>query len=191
MNYKVITAGATALDFSDVQDHLRVDASPDDQTYIEALLDEAQGLVELHSNKSLLETTWEVTLDRWPVGSIIYLSKGPVSSIDSVKYDDSDGTEQTMVENTDYNIDISGDPARIYLIEKPDLEDDAIGRIRVRFKAGYADKSSIPKPLVRAFKLFVAYAYEMREDQPMTAGEIGKLATKAESLCQMFNEDWI
>lgn len=59
--------------------------------------------------------TWELLLNDFPREDFIEWPKGPLTSVTSVKYKDSEGTETTLTENTDYIVDASTKPGKIFL----------------------------------------------------------------------------
>jgi len=123
--------------------------------------------------RSLRPATWELRLPSFgahthlgfyhhyydtgahPVGLEIGLPYPPLISVDSVKYDDGDGVEQTLTADTDYRVFGIGS-ARQARVEPAfqgswptgaRFDDEAV---RIRFTAGYA--TAAPDPLPGAIK---------------------------------------
>lgn len=106
---------------------------------------------------------WELTYDRFPCAGIrIWLP--PVISVDSVKYDDIDGNEQTVA-STDYELDFISPftwvvPASTFTWP---TTFEGINAVRVRFTAGYpivSGETTVPAPLRAAIKLRVRSRYD-------------------------------
>ena len=101
MELKVITPpAAEPLSSAEAKLHLRVDHTSDD-TLITALIVAAREHVENYLGGSLVQQTRAVYLSSWPYFPF-RLPCGPVQSIDSVKYTDSDGVEHTVSEDLYY-----------------------------------------------------------------------------------------
>lgn len=104
----------------------------------------------------------------------IYLPMPPLQSvtpiapvvIGGVKYLDSAGVEKTLVENTDYMIDIYSEPGRItpcYGMVWP-VTYQIPNAVRIVYKAGYGDTAaSVPESIRSWIKAVVGTLYENRE----------------------------
>lgn len=77
------------------------DTSRDDE--IDMLIEAARERAEHHQNRDLVAKQWDLTLDAFPAGAI-ELRDG-LSTVDLVRYRDSDGVYTTLVVNTDYIVD--------------------------------------------------------------------------------------
>lgn len=116
--------------------------------------------------RALRPQTWELRGDGFPSGYLgsgydrnfhaggygIELRYPPLISVDSVKYDDGDGVEQTLVEGTDYRVVGLGDTrgkshiAPVYNGSWPSSVRSDIESVRVRYTCGY----SVPPDLLPA-----------------------------------------
>ena len=167
MRYSVRTITALnalplVIDVDEAKAHLRVDFA-DDDTLIEALLRSAQDHVELHTGQVLTERELEVTFDDFPSsGDHFIIPRAPVTAITSLKYDDSDGAEQT-VGGADY---VWRDTQADQLMLAPDASwpsgSARRGSVRLRFMAGY-EAGLAPASLVAAVKLMLGHLYGNRE----------------------------
>ncbi len=144
---------------------------------------DARGEVEDMSGHDLILNLYEYRADAWPDDDTIRLAKYPVKSGSvTITYYDELGALITLDAN-DYSVDTDSFPARIYLKETPDLEDDRLNAVRVEFSAGYEDITLIPRGLMRAFKLFLSAAWgNLRSDEPLSKG-VNHLLTRAEQIC--------
>lgn len=132
---------------------------------ITATLDGPRGLL----NRALINQSWKLELDEFPTGTNdkIELPLPPTQSITSVKYDDSDGNEQTLVADTDYYITKLGattEQTQIHPIDGWPAARDRAGAVRVEFVAGYGDNDSdIPADTKLLIKAVSAEFFERRE----------------------------
>lgn len=169
---------APILSLVDAKKHLRVDFSDDDDL-IQAMIDTAVAQLDPAAGgslgRALRPQTWELRLHGFATRGIA-LPYPPLISIVSFKYDDMDGTEQTLVANTDYRILGLGTLQkqvvaplynRIWPNARPGPE-----TVRIRFTSGYpaADPDAdpvvldtLPPPVFAWLKLYVGSLYENRE----------------------------
>ena len=163
--YKLKTAAATEpVSLVEAKLHLKVDLSTDDNL-INDLIDSAIAYVEEYTNRQLISATWYRYLDCFP-DNVIELDWCPVTSVSSVKYYDSDNTEQTL-SSANYVVDYASEPARIVLAWGY-LWPDTYPRpnaVTVEFVTGYASAAAVPKPLKSALLLMIAHNYENRGDE--------------------------
>lgn len=156
--------------------HLRVDIDSDDSpptniddNLIMWQLAAAREWCEQYLGFRVAQQTLELALDEFP--DEIELPVWPVLSVESVKYIDEDGEEQT-IDELDYIIDDYSRPATItpYTdLEWPETKVIA-NAVKVRFTQGYSMAGDSPQVypfpyLVRAAILLVLGSlYEQRED---------------------------
>jgi uncharacterized phiE125 gp8 family phage protein len=110
-----------------------------------------------------IEQTWLASFPRFPGGSILRLEKAPLISVTSVKYYDSNGTEQTF---TAYLANVNFTPGLIELNygEVWPTTYSRADAVNILFKAGYgADGCDVPQALRLAIKFLVAHWYANRQ----------------------------
>lgn len=170
MTLRLITRGDPIIEVAEMKRHLRVEHDDDDAD-IEALTQAATDYLDGYNNilgRALASQTWELTLDEFP-SSEISIQVLPLISVESVKYDDEDGVEQT-VDADDYFVDNAGTEFG-WIVPTEDFDWpatlDGINAVRIRFVAGYAD---VPTPIQHAIKMLVAHWYENREAVVRGAG---------------------
>lgn len=105
--------------------------------------------------RALRPQTWELRLSEFP-SDCIHLPYPPVTSVTSVKYDDSDGVEQTLTVTTDYRVFGLSDHKGAsvwppYNDSWPSARYDKES-VRVRYIAGY-DGDAMPQPIKNAVAL--------------------------------------
>jgi len=110
-------------------------------------------------------------------GYEILLTQPPLISIDSVKYIDVDGTQQTMA-STDYKVDSVTEPARLvpaYGKSWPGTRNE-INAVEVTFTCGYGAPSAVPEAIKAWMKLRIGAMYENREsDVALLRGSVGEM----------------
>lgn len=185
MSTYVVSEAPTATLMTPTNARLELTIASDDDGITDAELEskiaDATGRVEDMSGHILLPQTMQLKLDDWPRGGIIQIEKYPVNDSDlAITYKNEAGTD-TPLASTDYDADMDSYPARILLKETYDLEEDALNRITVEFKAGHA-AGTVPKGLMDAFKMFLWDAFEDRIDKPLSKG-VNNLLTRAEQIC--------
>ena len=180
MELKVITPpAAEPLSTAEAKLHLRVDHTSDD-TLISALIVAAREHVENYLVGSLVEQTRVVYLSAWPY-SPFRLPYGPVQEIESVKYTDSDGVENTV--RTDiYYLSPGGELCLEPFESWPTARLRGPGAIEITYTTGYEPvvtvipgeggdpdteetdyDANIPQAIKQAMLLLIGEWYEQRE----------------------------
>ena len=160
-----VTAATTApVTISEVKDHLVVDHSDDDQ-YLAGLIDAVVEYLEAVQDRTLVTTTYDLKLDRFPDGNgTIELPRSPLASVSSVKYQDLDDVETTLAASK-YTVDTSSTPGRLlpaYDESWPSTRQH-VHDVTVRYVAGYGDPADVPRAHRHEILLRVADLFENRE----------------------------
>lgn len=152
--------------------HCRCDSN-NEEAWFESTIATARHWIEDRCNMTLLTTTWQLTLDRFPCRTTasaydrdrIELPRCPVQSVSSIAYVDEDGTTQTFAAAS-YSLDNAGDTdasvGPIYDGEWPDVRDQR-NAVTVTYIAGYTLPGNVPPQFRHAIKLLVGHWYENRE----------------------------
>ena len=184
MSYSIVTGAASEpLTLSETKNFLKVDTS-DDDTLITTLIQAAREMCESYTRRILVTTTIDEYFDNFPnykdpeFKDIIYLSRGPVASITSVKYVNEIGSEQTVATSS-YVSDIISEPARIASTAGWFATDGIINQVIVRYVVG-TSVSNIPKPLIQGMLLIISDLYDNRSDK------VKRLPTASEYLFNPF-----
>jgi uncharacterized phiE125 gp8 family phage protein len=163
LQIKLITDVITELvSITELKTQLRIDAS-DEDAYLPGLITAAREYCENFTGRTIGTKTLEGILDDFPCEGI-YLFDSPVQSITSIKYIDSDGTENTW--NSIYyvsNLDII--PERIYPAygqSWPAYTPYPTGSVRITYQAGHTS-SNLPEAIKQAILLVAGDLYENRE----------------------------
>jgi len=169
MAFDIVTAAASEpITLSEAKNFLRVDHS-DDNTLISALITASRQMCEEYTRRILVTTTIDEYFDKFPMNrwenlsNLIYLSRGPVASITSVKYVDEIGSEVTITSDQ-YIIDTISEPARIQSTAGWFAAAGVVNQVIVRYVVG-TDVSSIPKPLIQGMMLVISDLYDQRNDR--------------------------
>ena len=152
---------------------------------LKLLIAAARRWAENFTSRCLIEQTWDMLFAEgfpWLEGAHyivdpheIRIPRAPLkvsTGITHVKYLDTNGTQQTLIAGTDYNLIDRGEPAVIvpaYSKSWPSTRDwtNSSGQypVEVRFIAGYgADASAIPQNFQNALLLHVEAGFERDPD---------------------------
>jgi uncharacterized phiE125 gp8 family phage protein len=162
--------------FEEFCDHVKPGDTEAEQFDIERKLAAAVDFIEDETRRALVTSTWEITLERWPVKDrYIELPLGNLQSVDSITYRDASGTVNTWPANQ-YRVFRTYDPAadgvsdagpgRIcpgYAVPWPFAVLDVGEPITIRFVCGWKDAESVPPQLKAAVLLYAGHLYRNRE----------------------------
>lgn len=130
-------------------------------------ISEARAQVEKDTRRALINQTVTLNMDQWPGGDAIVLPYPPLSSVTSVKYYDTGGTQQTW-SSGNYTVDTNRTPGVIFLdthdsVSWPSTQDRR-NTIEVIYVAGYGSAASnVPDAAKNAILLLVKHRYEHPE----------------------------
>lgn len=131
------------LDVDVVKDYLKIPqrtgfSFEDDQ--IGMFISGAREQAEILQNRDLVLKHWDLSMDYWP--SYRLEMRTPTISVDLLQYKDSNGALTTMVENTDYIVDVAKQPAIVappYNGTWPTFTPWPSSSILLRFTSGYSN----------------------------------------------------
>lgn len=183
--------------------HLRDPVDTEDPL-VSALIVAARRKCESWLRRTLITTTWELSLEgfpgcgwipgfpyagrqfleRQPVGTLygIELPNPALQSVTSITYVDTAGSTQTLA-TSEYQVE-TGTPGRVvpvYGKAWPSTRRQP-GAVKIRFVAGYGDASAVPESIKIAMKLMISHFYENRGESDVS------LPSAAEAL--LASEDW-
>lgn len=120
---------------ADAKQHLRIDTDiTDDDALVSALITTARQQAEHRTGRRFGAQTWRRAYDAFPAWSIM-LPDPPVTSIVSIKYDDTAGAEQTL-DPAAYRLRPHSEPAVILPVTTWPATLDAPGAVRVTYACG-------------------------------------------------------
>ena len=189
--------------------HCRIDHDADDEI-LAGYAVAARSMVERYLGRALITQTlmWTITPENplrpsWHfLRSSLLLPRAPVQSITSVTTLDQRGNSTTIpvatlpivppAELLGYRVDLSHDPARLYIGQSTVLSDGRTLRavdlenIQIEFVAGYgADPTLIAQPILNAILLYAGFLYENR-------GDVGaEMPKAAEWLLDPYRMMWV
>ena len=158
---------AEPVTLAEAKIHLRVDNN-DEDTYITNLIIGARQMVETHTNRALVDTTFVYKINAFPpsgfVDSRVLLPRSPLDSVSSVTYLDTNGDSQTLATSV-YEVDTSSLPGRIRLKFAQSWPNTRLHPevITITFIAGYGAASAVPASVKTAVKMIVNDLYEHPE----------------------------
>lgn len=159
---KITDATVEPLDLAAAKAHLRetlVDAGNDG--YITSLIKVVRTECENILQRTLLETTWLLSLDAFPAGAID-LPMPPLMSVEFIKYLDTSGVLTTLDPSAYVVIDKVGQVAPLYGTSWPSTRCQP-GAVQIQFKAGYGTVAgSVPVPLAWWCRLALEELYRNR-----------------------------
>lgn len=153
----------------------RVDISDDDTYFQDLLIPSARWQVEHQTSRALINTVFDVTLDRFPPGRVLPLPRWPLVSVTSITSYDKDDVATTLAASK-YLVDTANEPGRVILQEDAnwpsDLRNYAAGVIR--FTAGYGTTAAAVTSRAlwarHAMLYLIAWWYARRE--PVVVGNL-------------------
>lgn len=121
--------------------------------------------VEGRTRRALVTRKIRLTLDAWPSCRVIRLPRPPLVAVTLVQYRDTAGVMQTLVADTDYQVDSTSEPARIkpaYGKTWPATR-PGFNAVVVEYTAGYGTAEKVPARAKDAILLYVGNRYAFRE----------------------------
>jgi len=133
-------------------------------TYLSILIQAAREKIENVTGRAFIEQTFKLALDLFPE-TVIAIPRPPLLSIESIKYIDDAGVEQTL-SNSLFRVGKLSSPGRVMPIfsEVWPVTQNVIEAVVIEFKAGYGtDASTVPNKVLQAIRLTVGNWFENRE----------------------------
>lgn len=173
MRTVVITPGAAALTFDEVQAQLREVSTAEQLWLTQIIMPAVEGLFLQATRCHLTPTVVEHRQHGWPLqGGAITLQRGPVQSVASVTYTDPAGATQTLA-TTSWRLRHDDEQTTsVQLLDTPEVQDGS--EVVVRYTAGFA---TVPAN-ARAWLLGqVAHLWANRGDEAQQADPLPHLNT--------------
>jgi len=164
-HYRLITAAASEpVTAADVKLYARVAHAVEDDL-IESWIAAGRKLAEDYQHRAYIEQTWRLTYDDFP-GSLIYVPRPNLISVESIKYYDYEDSETTW-DSSNYFVDTNSEVGRIglnYGIQWPTVTLRPVNAVIIDFKAGYGDSADdVPDSVKNAIYIYCTHMYENRE----------------------------
>lgn len=138
---------------------------------------------ENYTHRAFVTQEWQLNYDSFP-DSEIEIPKPPLISLDSVKYVDTDGILQTLVQDTDYEAVLGGETGKIRLVSGKSwpATKTTLNAVQIAFTAGYgASPVNVPENIRQAIRLLTGEHYERREEG-IVGSEINPVILAAHNL---------
>lgn len=149
----------------------------DEDALILSYIKAAAAMYETHTERSGLTQTWRWTLDDFPrcqyaLDGITLPKAAPLQSVTSVKYYDSDGTQQTLSSSV-YRVDTDSQPGRVVLKPDqswPDVQSERGQAVEIVYVAGHTNASLVPYEAKVGMYLLIDHLYENRSSVMVGVG---------------------
>lgn len=153
------------LTLAEAKAHLRLDGV-EEQALVSACIVAARQACESYTGLSLISQTWQLYLDRWPMGAVS-LPRPPVQTVTEVAVLDAAGGRMVL-EPERYVLDRAAGPAR--LMRRGALSwpqpGRTLGGIEITYRAGFGDSwNDVPAALRQGMLLAVGHFFERREGE--------------------------
>lgn len=155
---------AHPVNLATAKEHLRLPSNyTAEDNMLNAYIAAAVKIAEDRTNRQLMEATYTAKLDRFPAAIVI--NKTPLISVTSIKYIDTDGTEQTL-SASNYLVDTYSEPFRItpaFGLSFPSTRKQNAA-VTIVFKAGYASAADVPANIISGILILIDNFYKNRGD---------------------------
>lgn len=174
MTLKLITPPAEEpITLAEAKAQCRIDADETaEDAFLQSLIQSAREIAEHLTGRALVTQTLELVLDAFPAAFV--LRRPPTIAIESVKFLDSTGTQQT-INPADTLLDKDSEPGYLVPAYGKTWPDSfpVPNAVRVRYTAGYGGAAEVPQSIKAWMKLMIGTAYANRET--VLAGQITTL----------------
>ncbi|MEK6788502.1 MAG: head-tail connector protein [Pseudomonadota bacterium] len=154
----------------------RIDGAEENEL-LGRLISTARAHVESLTQRSLLRQRWSLQIDGFPVCGLLRLPRAPVVAIQSVKYLDFAGAEQTL-SGTAYRL-VGGLGMMPKIVPAVGLQwpktADVIGAVTIEYQAGLLKPTDLPPAIRHAILMLAAHWFEHREAVIEASGRGGLL----------------
>ena len=155
--YRLLDAESESLSLTDLKNHLRISGTDDDDSLRDDIA-AVRRYIETYLGQTLVTTTWVLKLDSFL--DEIELSMGPIQSITSVEYVDTDGVTQTF-SNIQY--DSNGRLKPSYNNVWPDTRDQ-YDAVTITYIAGATHAGNVEQDIKHAMKMLIGDYQNNKED---------------------------
>lgn len=143
--------------------HLNVLSDLDDEL-ISFLIGVATEQAEEITNRQLMRSTYEMTMDILP--DRFEIKKPPLHAVEKIEYIPDGSDSYAILDPSKYMVDNTVEPGVV--IRRNDATYPAlswmVNAVRVTFTAGYADAASVPKSIKQWMLIRIATLFEHREE---------------------------
>lgn len=194
MNPTLTAIGSTPpITLAEAKSAKRITSIAEDDV-LQRMLDTAIEVAEFGSGRALRLNTYKLYLNsfsdsRFVVNGAIRVPFVPLRTVESIKYFDTDGNEQTLAD-TVYQVDLYREPGEITLKSGqswPSLKGQ-VNAVTIEFTAGYSNAGDLNRPpskLIQAIELIFGEYNINREDfAGRRLPKASEVLINAEKVCQ-------
>lgn len=151
---------------------LKVDSTEEDEL-ITILIQAAREYVEDRTQRSLITQTRVMKLDYFPRSTELTLPFGPVQTVTTIEYYDSNGDLVPLAAG-DYWVDVDSKIARVVIKNSWPSTFDQPNAVVITYECGYGlTGDDVPAPLRKAILLLVGHFYENRQNVIVSGSPTG------------------
>ena len=178
----------TSISIAEVRERLRL-GSEDADADIGLMIGNAEAWWEADTGTSLMPQVAELRLDKFPArDKEIALMHSPIRAVNSVKYLDDTGVQQTWGAN---NYQVVLDGGRLLRIEPwPSVQSDRISTVTIEMDVGYASATAVPADIKMALLLRVGDTYRWRENTQDARTQLMALPYGAHTIAERYRRVW-
>lgn len=195
---RVVDQPATEpVTLSEAKVHLEYTGTAKD-SFINSLIKTARQICETYSGLSFITQQRIIKLDAFPIGiNAIEVPYGPIQSIDSFTYTDSDGNTITLDENLDFMLDNHSGISRLYALNSDGEITSWFTDVKripqavsVLYTSGYDTLVNEPLPEIakQAILLQVGSMFENRQDE--VSGTINTINWNSMTILDSIKVTW-
>jgi uncharacterized phiE125 gp8 family phage protein len=165
---KIITAPDELITVAEAAEFMRAEFSSSEEDLVESLITAARQWCEEYLGRAIGVQTIELRMGGFPDNAEPIVLRSPIIEVNSVKYLDTNGDEQTM-DADDYLVS-DAEPAEIVPVSEWPVAFGSSDSVRVEYDAGYMAGSpmlsqELPRTIRTAILMMVADMYTNREAQ--------------------------
>lgn len=161
--------GSEPATLDEAKKQVKMEGTTLDDSYLTALITTSRKICEAYTGLSFVSQERTIKMDQFPINrrmiyswsNHIIVPYGPVISVDSFTYNDSDDVEQTLVEDTDFTVDDNSELCRLAPVDSWPCSSGKMNSVVIVYTAGFAE---FPGDLKTAMLRVLANLYEFRTD---------------------------
>jgi uncharacterized phiE125 gp8 family phage protein len=149
------------LGLAELKLHLRL-TSTDEDALLTTLLRTARDWIERETGLALIDQTWRLTLDAWPLFNVIAVPLRPFRSLVAARILDANAVATSLSAGLFDAVPAAG---KLLLRQRPADPGRPVAGIEIDVLAGFGSTAaSVPQPLIAAMQMLCAYWFENRGD---------------------------
>lgn len=185
---KVIEAPASEpIDIGVARGHLNLASGEHDRLITDVYIPAARQRAEAATGRHLIHTKLRLTLARFPRGAVV-LPRGPLASVESVTFYDSEGTQQELVEGDDFRVLADREPGELEPVAGywPTVESGRRDAVAVEFTVGYGETAAnVPAALISGVLIVLGHLFQNRQEV-VTGVTVARVPDAAAAIFEQF-----